>query len=50
MKSEILSSIKHELMKIKEGAFVHTELTQVQTVAKCLLDFIDYLLEKQHLD
>jgi phage antirepressor YoqD-like protein len=50
MKSGTLHSIKQELTEIKEGAFVHTEFTQVQMVAKCLSELIDYLLEKSRFD
>jgi hypothetical protein len=50
MKNDLLIQVKQELITIKEGVFVHTELTQVQTVAKCLLQLIDYLLEKSRFD
>lgn len=50
MKNDVLILVKKELIKIKEGEFVHTELTQVQTVAKCLLQLIDYLSEKSRFD
>lgn len=41
-----LNEVKQQLIKIREGESVHTQLTQVQVLANCLLYLIDYLETK----